>query len=354
MLEIPALQILLPWLMSFFLGFLIAPVVLRYLHVFKIWKKKSGNTKGVGGGGTPIFNRLHKEKETSTPRMGGLVIVITVLFTTLSFWVISYATVGNASGAFDFLTRSETWLPLFAFFVGGLIGFADDIYQIKLEGKFAGGLPILFRLLPTLIFALFCAYWFFYKLEISSVFVPFYGGFELGLLFVPFFVTVFIALFATSNIDGLDGLSGGIMAIIFSAMGFIAYAQDQVNLAAFCFVIVGSIIAFLWFNIPPAKFYMTESGYNALSFTLVIVAFATNTVLLLPLIAFCLFMTELTTIMQVLSKKYRGKKIFLVAPVHHHFEALGNPAHHVVMKYWIVTMVTAALGVVIALLGITV
>jgi len=352
MFELPALQIMLPWLVSFFIGFLIAPIVIRYLHKFKVWKKKSGNEKGLGDlEGTPIFNELHKEKDTSTPRMGGMVILIAVLSTTLSFWIVSFVSTGGPSGTFDFLSRSQTWLPLFAFTVGGLIGIVDDISTINIKGRLSGGLSIFSRLVPTVLFAFFCAYWFFVKLGVSAVYVPFYGPFELGFLFIPFFVAVFVALFATSNIDGIDGLSGGIMSIVFSAMGFIAYSQGQIEIAAFCFVIVGAVIAFLWFNIPPAKFYMTESGYNALAFALVIVAFVTNTVLLLPLIAFCLFITEVTTIMQVLSKKFRGKKIFLVAPIHHHFEALGHPSHHVVMKYWIVTMVTATLGVVIALIG---
>mgnify|MGYP000725313243 CR=1 FL=1 len=346
MFELPALQILFPWLISFFMGFLLAPIVLKYLFKFRVWKKKSGK-----GGGTPIFNELHKDRETNTPRMGGMVIVLSVLLTTFFFWIVSYAVSGGPSGDFDFLSRSQTWLPMFAFFVGGVIGFVDDIHQIKLSGRWAGGLPVVSRLVPTILFSLFCAWWFYVKLGLSEVYVPFYGPLEIGILFVPFFVTVFVAVFATSNIDGLDGLSGGIMSIIFSAYGFIAFVQGQIDIAAFCFVLVGATLAFLWFNIPPAKFYMTESGYNALAFALVIVAFVTNTVLLLPIIAFCLFITELTTIMQVLSKKIRGKKIFLVAPIHHHFEALGYPAHNVVMRYWIVSMVFAALGVVLALVG---
>ena len=93
---------------------------------------------------------------------------------------------------------------------------------------------------------------------------------------------------------------------------------------------------------------MTEVGYNALSFSLAIVAFATDTVLLLPLIAVCLFATEATTILQVLSKKIRGRKIFRVAPIHHHFEAIGWPAHQVVMRYWIVSLIGAVLGVMLA------
>lgn len=350
MFDLPVLQILVPWLVSFGLGFLLAPLVIAQLHKYKVWKKKAGNDSGLGDdNGTPIFNKLHKDKETNTPRMGGMVIVLSVLITTVFFWVVSYAVSGGPSGGFDFLSRSQTWLPIFAFAMGGMIGFVDDIHQIKSSGKWAGGVPFVDRMIPTVFFSLFAAWWFFAKLEISTVLVPFYGHVDLGIFFIPFFVAVFLALFATSNIDGLDGLSGGIMAIIFSAYGVIAFAQGQVDIAALCFVIVGATLAFLWFNIPPARFYMTESGYNALAFTLAIVAFITDTVLLLPVIAFMLFITELTTIMQVVSKKIRGKKIFLVAPIHHHFEALGYPAYGVVMRYWIVSLVFAVLGVVLVL-----
>jgi len=352
MFELPALQIVLPWLISFFIGFLITPVVIKYLYVFKCWKKKSGNQHSMGGkGDTPIFNKLHEDRDTAVPRMGGLVIVISVLFTTFFFWIVSYAASGGPSGEFDFLSRTQTWLPLFAFFAGAVMGFVDDYFTIKPGGWFKGGLPLKLRLVWVSLIGLFAAFWFYSKLGVSEVYVPFYGGLELGLLFIPFFVAVFMSTFATSNIDGIDGLSGGIMSIIFSAYGFIAMVQGQIDIAAFCFVLVGATLAFLWFNIAPAKFYMTEVGYNALSFSLVIVAFITNTVLLLPVIAFCLFATELTTIMQVLSKKIRGKKIFLVAPIHHHFEALGYPAHNVVMRYWIVSMVSAVLGVALALIG---
>jgi len=352
MFELPALQILFPWLVSFLVGFLITPLVIKNLHKYKCWKKKSGNQHSRGdANGTPIFNELHKDRDTAVPRMGGFVIVISVLLTTLFFWVVSYAVSGGPSGGFDFLSRSQTWLPMFAFIAGAVMGFIDDYLTIKPDGVFSGGLSLKLRLLWVAGIALFAAYWFYSKLGVSEVYVPFYGGLELGLLFIPFFVAVFVSVFATSNIDGIDGLSGGIMSIVFAALGFIAFSQGQVDIAAFCLVVVGGVVAFLWSNISPAKFYMTEVGYNALSFALVIVAFMTNTVLLLPIIAFCLFITEVTTIFQVLSKKFRGKKIFLVAPIHHHFEALGYPAHNVVMKYWIVSMLFAVFGVALALLG---
>ena len=351
MLETEVVKVLLPWLMSFLLGLLFTPLVLSWLYHFRCWKKKAGNQEGLGGeGGTPIFNKLHATRDVRVPRMGGLVIVLSVLSTVALFWLVSYTTSGGPSGDLDFLSRSQTWLPLSAFVAGALVGFIDDVLTIGMTRWRPGspGLALRYRLLWATGCAAVAASWFYTKLGYDSIFVPFYGDWVLGWWFVPFFILTFVALFATSNIDGIDGLSGGVMSIIFAAYGFIAYFQGQTDLAAFCFVVVGGILAFLWFNIPPARFYMTEVGYNALSFSLAIVAFATDTALLLPVIAFCLFATEVTTVMQVLSKKIWGRKIFLVAPVHHHFEALGWPAHQVVMRYWIVSLIGAVLGVVLA------
>lgn len=351
MIDLTLIKILLPWITAFLLGFLLTPYVIRQLHYFCCWKKRPGNSHGMGDNqGTPIFNKLHGTRDVAVPRMGGLVIVLSVCITVSLFWLVSYASSGGPSGQLDFLSRGQTWLPFVAFVVGALMGFVDDILTIGLTRWVPGssGLPLRYRLIVATMFAIVAAYWFYIKLGVDSVFVPFYGELILGALFVPFFVATFIAVFATSNIDGLDGLSGGVMAIVFSAFGFIAYFQDQIDISAFCFVVVGAILSFLWFNVPPAQFYMTEVGYNALSFSLTIVAFMTDKVLLLPVIALCLFITEITTIIQIISKKFFGKKIFLVAPIHHHFEAIGWTVSQVVMRYWIVSLIAATLGVMLA------
>ena len=138
----------------------------------------------------------------------------------------------------------------------------------------------------------------------------------------------------------------------------LSFYQNQINLAAFCAVIVGGILAFLWFNIPPARFYMSETGMMGLTITLGVVAFMTDSlglghgVIVLPIIAFPLVVTTLSNIIQLTSKKFRnGKKVFLVAPIHNHFQALGWPATKVVMRFWIIGLVTAILGMVIGLVG---
>ena len=130
------------------------------------------------------------------------------------------------------------------------------------------------------------------------------------------------------------------------------FVNNQIDLAAFCAVITGGTLAFLWFNIPPARFYMGETGMIGLTVTLCVVAFLTDTVLLLPIIAFPLFITSLSSIIQMASRRLRnGKKVFLFAPLHHHFEALGWSKSKVTMRYWIVSIMTAIIGVVISLVA---
>jgi phospho-N-acetylmuramoyl-pentapeptide-transferase len=162
---------------------------------------------------------------------------------------------------------------------------------------------------------------------------------------------VLTALFSSGVIDGLDGLAGGVMSIIFAAYSAIAFFQNQINLAALCAAIAGGTLAFLWFNIPPARFYMSETGILGLTSTLTVIAFLTNSVAVLPIIAFPLTATVIANVIQISSKKLFKRKVFLVAPIHHHFEALGWPAYKVVMRYWIIGFITAVVGMVVFLIS---
>jgi phospho-N-acetylmuramoyl-pentapeptide-transferase len=146
----------------------------------------------------------------------------------------------------------------------------------------------------------------------------------------------------------LDGLAGGVMMVAFGAYGTIAFIQGNFNMAAFCGVILGALLAFLWFNIYPARFFMGDTGSMSLGVTLGVIAMLTNQFLLLPLIGFVLVVESLSTIIQVLSKKIRGKKIFLSSPIHHHFEAKGWPETKVTMRFWILSAVMAVLGIILA------
>jgi phospho-N-acetylmuramoyl-pentapeptide-transferase len=194
-------------------------------------------------------------------------------------------------------------------------------------------------------------WWFFYKLGWDVLHVPLLGDFHIGLLYIPLFVVVMVASWSGGIIDGLDGLAGGAFASIFGAFSIIAFSQGKIDLATFCAVITGTLFAFIWFNIPPARFYMGETGILGLTSTMAVVAFLTDSVLILPIIAGLLVMESGSAILQLFSKKIRKKKLFISTPIHHHFEAKGWPSYKVTMRFWIIGVVLAIVGVVIRLLG---
>lgn len=346
------IKVFAPSTIAFAIGIAITPILTHYLYKYKMWKKKA-RTEGLGGGGTPIFNKLHKEKETGTPRMGGVIIWLSALFTILLGLVISKIWPNEITDKLNFLSRNQTWLPLFTLVAASLVGLIDDFLVIFNRGGYvAGGIPLKIRIGMVLLIGLIGGWWFYSKLGVSSIIIPFDGDLRMGIFFVPFFMAVMLALFSGGVIDGIDGLSGGIMAAAFSAYAGIAFFQNQIDLAAFCAVIVGGILAFLWFNIPPARFYMSETGILGLTTTLTVVAFLTKEVIVLPIIAMPLFIASGSVIIQVLSKKFRGgKKVFLVAPIHHHFEALGWPSYKVTMRFWVLGVVFAIIGMILALIG---
>lgn len=337
---------------SFTVGIAITPLVTDFLYKHKMWKKKARN-EALGGGETPLFNKLHKEKEVGTPRMGGIIIWVSVLLTIFIIWLLAEINPTPATIRLNFLSQNQTWLPLFTLIAASLVGLLDDILQVSGGGGYiAGGLSLSKRIFTVLLIGLIGALWFYIKLDTSSIFLPFYGDFDLGLFFIPFFMVVMLAIFSGGVIDGIDGLSGGIMASIFAAYGGIAFSQNQIDLAAFCAAIVGGTLAFLWFNIPPARFYMSETGMLGLTATLSVVAFLSNAVAVLPIIAFPLLASSASVIIQYTSKKMRnGKKVFLIAPLHHHFEALGWPAYKVTMRFWILGIFFAAVGMIISIIG---
>lgn len=347
-----------PAALAFFIGIFITPFLTHYLYKHKMWKKKAGKTD-LDGKETPIFNKLHKKNEVGTPRMGGVVIWMSSLVTIVSIWLFAKLFPMEITTKLDFLSRNQTWIPLFTLIAGSVVGLVDDFFEIKgTEKHTSGGLSLKKRLFVVGLISFFVALWFFFKLEITAIGFPFVEDINIGFFFIPFFILVTIALYAGGIIDGIDGLGGGVFAAMFSAYAGIAFYQQQINLAAFSAMVVGAILAFLWFNIPPARFYMSETGTMGLTITLSVVAFMTDSlgeghgVFVLPIIAFPLVITVLSNIIQILSKKFRnGKKVFLVAPLHHHFEAIGWPRYKVTMRYWILSIVFAVVGMIVGLVG---
>jgi phospho-N-acetylmuramoyl-pentapeptide-transferase len=344
-------KIVVPTTIAFIIGILITPILSNFLYKNKLWKKKSVavTTDGVIA---IISQKLHNDEERKTPRMGGVVIWASAIITMFLFWFGGLFS-NSILSKLDFFSRNQTWLPLFTLIIGALVGLIDDYFSVteRYDQK-AGGLSSKKRLLAVFIISLIGAWWFYFKLETTEIIIPFVGIWDAGLLFILFFIVVMLGTYSGGVIDGLDGLSGGVFSIIFSTYGLIAFLQNQINLAAFCFVLVGGLLAFLWFNIPPARFYMSETGTMSLTITLVVIAFLTKQVLILPIIAFPLVISSASSSIQLLSKRFRsGKKVFLVAPLHHHFQALGWPATKVVMRYWVLGIIFASIGMIIVLIG---
>jgi len=345
------MRIFVPATLAFVVGMALTPLVAHYLYKWKAWKPKAGKT-AFGGQPAEEFNRLHEHKEVGTPRFGGIIVWASVLIVAdlLSILARIYPDVFEPLA---FISRNQTWLPLVAFAIGAFVGFLDDLFEVS--GR--KGLRLRVRLLVVASVATFVAWWFYYKLGVASVSVPFMTDpFVLGQLFIPFFVLVALFIYAGGVIDGLDGLAGGVFAIIFSAYAGIAFFAGQFDIAAFCAAMAGGLLAFLWFNIPPARFYLSETGSMALTMALVVVAFLTDTkvggsgVAVLPIIALPLVATVASNVLQLFWKKVFGRKLFRVAPLHHHFEAIGWPSYKVTMRYWVVSVVAAIIGMSIAIL----
>jgi len=336
---------------GFLLAFLLTPALTHFLYKHKLWRKEV-RKKAIDGGEVPVFQKFHSEEETRTPRFGGLLIWVTVLILIFLFFGISQITDIWWLDKLNFLSRPQTWLPLFTLVAASLLGLVDDILQVFRKGKYiGGGLSLKKRLILVALIGLIGALWFYFKLDWTTLHIPGIGDLEINGWYIPLFVLIMLAVYSGGVIDGLDGLAAGSFALIFAAFAGIALFLGQIDIAAFCTVILGALLAFLWFNIPPARFYMGETGMLGLCATLTVVAFLTDSVLVLPIIGFLLVVESGSVILQLLSKKFLGKKLFLAAPIHHHFEAKGWPYYKITMRFWVVGAVMAIVGIAIRLLG---
>jgi phospho-N-acetylmuramoyl-pentapeptide-transferase len=327
------------FLLSFF-GFLVSmlltPLYTAAAYSRQWWKR--ARTTSITGETAVVYQKLHAAKhQRNIPTMAGIIFLLATIIVTIS---------GN-------LSRSQTWLPLAAMTGAGVIGLIDDFINIRSIGGGIAGMRAKVKSLLLVIIALIGGWWFYEKLGVHAVHIPFFSDWQLGWLVIPLFVLVIFSTANAVNItDGLDGLAGGLAAIAFGAYAVIALIEKKYGLAGFCMTIVGALLSYTWFNIYPARFFMGDVGSFALGTALGVVAMLTDTVFLLPVIAL-VFVAEIGSVaLQITSKKLRGgKKIFLSSPIHHHFEALGWPETKVTMRFWVIGQVMAIVGVVLFILG---
>lgn len=342
------IKILLLTTLAFIFTIAWTPLLTYFLYKYKLGKQiRDDNT-------TPLFTKMHIHK-SGTPTMGGLLIWITVLIFSLVFFYLAKFLPWDIFRNLNFLSRAQTLLPLGCLVASALVGLVDDFLDVRRLGHKKRGIKFSYKLIIYTVIALIGALWFYFKLDWDIVHLPFLGNIQFGWYFILFFIAVVVGTaFAVNQTDGLDGLAGGTLLISFAAYAVIAFAMGRFDLATFCGVIVGALLAFLWFNINPARFFMGDTGSISLGVTLALIAFYTNTVFILPFIGFIFVIEAASTIIQILSKKFRnGKKVFMSAPIHHHFEAKGWPEPKIVMRFWVISGVAAAIGLVIFLLDKT-
>lgn len=345
------LKLFIPSILTFVIGILTAPILTYYLYKYKLWKKNSVKLT-TDGQVAELTNRLHNDEAKKTPRMGGILVWSSV-FLTLGILTLLYSVFPNQlTDELRFFSREQTWIPLFVMLIAAIIGLIDDLSVVKVFGNATGGgLSLKIRIGAIALIAFCVGYWLYAKIDLTGLYIPFVGMLDVGIFIIPIIIIFMIGIFSGGVIDGIDGLSAGILTTAFVGFAAIAGYQAQFDIAALCMAIVGGILAFLWFNIPPARFYMSETGMMALTTTLCVIAVLTNSLIVLPIIAFPLILAAGSSTLQLVWKKVFKRKLFLVAPIHHHFEALGWPSYKVTMRFWIIGVFSATLGVVIHILG---
>lgn len=277
----------------------------------------------------------------------GTVVALAAVFSVLSFLFDGFWAYLN------FVNRAQTYLPLAFMLIAGLAGMADDLLGVFRKGAAGGGIKVRHKLLIYSAIALLGALWFYFRLDWDMLAVPLFGGVSIGVLYIPFFIFIIVAsAFSANEADGLDGLAGGVLLFAFLALTAVAFALGRYHLAAFGGVTVGALLAFLWSNVYPARFFMGDTGSMALGITMGVVALLTNTALFLPLFAPVLVIESFSVIIQIVSKKARGRKVFLSTPIHHHFQALGWHEAKVVMRFWIISAMGAAVGLALFFLNL--
>ena len=322
-------------LAAFVIGMLLTPIYTYLAYRYKFWKRQRSTS--TNGELLEVFTKLHAAKfKRNIPTMAGAVSVIAITLVTVGF---------N-------LDRGQTWLPLAGLIGGGIVGLIDDIINLRGSGSGVAGMRSEIKFLMISLIGVALGWFFFAKLGYSSVHIPFLGAISLGWWIIPLFAFAVVSTGNAVNIsDGLDGLAGGLLATSFGAFGVIAFLQGHFMLAGFCFTVAGALLSYLWFNIHPARFFMGDVGSFAFGVSLGVVAMLTNSLFLLPIIGLIFVVEAGSSLIQLTSKRFFKRKVFISAPIHHHLEAVGWPETKITMRFWVIGYVVAFIGVVMAIAG---
>lgn len=353
--NVDLLKIFIPPFISFIVGMFSVPVILKFMAKYNLQKKKNVKLT-IDGKPATLTASVDNDEGKVLYRMGALVVFVGLFGALIFFRLLPVIFEFDSIAKLNFLSRSQTWLPIAALIGGGIIGAMDDLIvcgRLRRFSRYVGdGLSLKVRMGFALLIALVCAWWMTTRLDMDSLYIPFIGILTVGwAVFSLAVVLAIVVTYAGSVIDGVDGLSGGVFSIMYTTMGLIAFLQSRYDLAALCFAIVGGLLAFLWHNIPPARFMLSDVGSMPLTIVLAILSILTDSVFVLPILSAPLVWSIGSVVVQLLSKKFRGKKVFLAAPVHIHLQLKGWPKHMVSMRYWILTALSCSLALVIFVAG---
>lgn len=347
------IQVFLPSLVAFIIGIILSGPIIKWLQKNKMWKKKNVAITTDGKPAT-LSAAIHNDEEKKLLRMGGSIMLFSVLLTSLLFWLPTQFSDSDIWETIDFVSRSQTWIPILVFIIGGILGAIDDLLVVDYfninGGALGGGLSLLKRFMVIVPVSVFMSYWLVYKVDINFINIPFIGDFYVP-LFIMFLFVLFSYLFTYlgSVIDGVDGLSGGVFVSIYSAFGVIAIIRESYDIAAFCFVVVAGLLAFLWHNIYPARIMNAEVGMTPLLLGIVSIAFILKAPILLFVVGLLIYITIFSSAIQILSKKILKRKMFTIAPLHNNLILRGWSHPQVTMRYWIIAYFLSILGVLLSL-----
>lgn len=329
-------------LATFSLWLLVIPYFIDFLKKHKIWKQIREEAlvwKALE------FAKLHKTK-TWTPTMWWAIILIIVFLMVIFSIILQKSWFVNNS----LFNQKETYLTLFTLATVWILWAIDDFLNVRWIWR-TKWLSARFKMFWLLIFSGAGAWWFYDKLEWSTrlLDIPFTSWIEIWIFFIPLFIFIIIATANSVNFtDWLDGLAWGLLLFAYWVYAYITYDQWLYLLSTLCVTIIWALVAFLWFNIKPAKFYMWDVWSLALWANLWIMAMLTNTIVVLIIISAIFIFETLSVIIQLTSKKLRNwKKIFRIAPFHHHLEAIGWSEETVVFKLWLLWIVLSAIGLIV-------
>lgn len=339
------------YLFATFISFLIHAVLIvpyiNFLYGIKA-QRADQKTRDAFNKTTPIFDKFNKHK-VGTPVGGGMLIigVTTFLFLFVLFLFLAFSQ--PISTNFPSIV-SEVLILLFTFISFGLLGVYDDLTKIffwRKSGFF--GLRLRHKLIFQIVLATIIGYWLYATLKIDIIHIPFLGVFHIGFLYIALAAFIIISFANAVNItDGLDGLATGVLMIALTSFWIIAASIIDVPTSIFIAIWLGGLMAFLYFNIPPARIFLGDSGSLSFGASFAVVGLILGKSFTLPLIGGIFLVEILSSFLQLMSRKFRHKRVFAAAPFHLYLQHRGWQEPKIVMRFWLISILLSVFGLMLA------